>query len=99
MRNHGTFAPKAPRERIAIYVRTSPEHRLDNKYTSLAAQRDACAEYIAAGAADRWVLVERKEHPGHGGTDTERPMLQQLRADIAAGQVDVVLEVVAEVAR
>ncbi len=86
------FAPEQPKRRCAIYVRKSTSHGLDKEYTSLEAQREACEQYIAARAGDGWVLVDRVyEDGGYSGKNIDRPGFQRLLADIAAGEIDIVV--------
>jgi site-specific DNA recombinase len=59
---------------------------------SLDAQREAAEAYIQAQAHAGWVcLPARYDDGGFSGGNLERPALQRLLADIAAGQVDVVV--------
>src|SRR4051812_19613764 len=43
--------------RCAVYTRKSTEEGLDQAFSSLDAQRDACDAYIASQKAEGWMLV------------------------------------------
>jgi site-specific DNA recombinase len=78
--------------RCAIYTRKSSEEGLEQDFNSLHAQRDACAAYVLSQASEGWTLLPQAYDDGgiSGGT-LERPGLQQLLADIAAGEIDIVV--------
>ena len=78
--------------RCAIYTRKSSDEGLEQDFNSLHAQRDACAAYVLSQASEGWTLLPRHYDDGgiSGGT-LDRPDLQQLLADIAAGQIDIVV--------
>src|SRR3984893_17902497 len=67
----------AKKARCAIYTPQSSEEGLEKAFTSLNAQREACAAFIASQK--------------HEGCTMERPALKRLIADIEAGQIDVVV--------
>jgi DNA invertase Pin-like site-specific DNA recombinase len=78
--------------RCAIYTRKSSEEGLDQAFNSLDAQREACESYIASQRHEGWRLVPcRYDDGGLSGGTLERPALQQLLADIDAGQIDLVV--------
>jgi DNA invertase Pin-like site-specific DNA recombinase len=78
--------------RCAIYTRKSSEEGLDQDFNSLDAQHEACAAYIKSQASEGWKLVrERYDDGGISGGTLERPGLQRLLTDIAAGHIDVVV--------
>jgi site-specific DNA recombinase len=82
----------SPRLRCAIYTRKSSEEGLEQEFNSLHAQREACAAYVASQRHEGWsVLPQPYDDGGFSGGTTERPALQRLLADIAAGLVDVVV--------
>ncbi len=85
-------APAAPKAlRCAIYSRKSSEEGLEQAFNSLHAQREACEAYIKSQAHEGWKLLgEAYDDGGFSGGSMERPALQRLMADIAAGKVDVV---------
>jgi site-specific DNA recombinase len=78
--------------RCAIYTRKSSEEGLEQDFNSLHAQREACAAYVLSQASEGWILLPGVYDDGglSGGT-LERPALQCLLADIAAGKIDIVV--------
>jgi DNA invertase Pin-like site-specific DNA recombinase len=79
------------RLRCAVYTRKSTDEGLDQEYSS-DAQRDAGQAYILSQRAEGWVAVnDDYDDPAYSGGNMERPALQRLLADIAAGQVDIVV--------
>lgn len=78
--------------RCAIYTRKSSEEGLDQTFNSLDAQREACAAYIQSQRHEGWrLLPARYDDGGYSGGTLERPALQQLLAEIAAGSVDLIV--------
>jgi site-specific DNA recombinase len=78
--------------RCAIYTRKSTEEGLDQEFNSLDAQREAAQAYIASQQHEGWCgLPQRYDDGGCTGGNLERPALQRLLADVAAGQIDCVL--------
>jgi site-specific DNA recombinase len=78
--------------RCAIYTRKSTEEGLDQAFNSLDAQREAAEAFIASQGHAGWVcLPERYDDGGFTGGNMDRPGLQRLLADIAAGRVDCVV--------
>jgi DNA invertase Pin-like site-specific DNA recombinase len=78
--------------RCAIYTRKSTEHNLDLEFNSLDAQREACDAFILSQRHEGWhVLSAHYDDGGFSGGTIDRPALQRLLADIAAGKVDVVV--------
>src|SRR5256884_1452476 len=78
--------------RCAIYTRKSTEHNLDLAFTSLDAQREACAAYIQSQAQEGWRRVpEHYEDAGLSGASLQRPALQALLAEVRARRIDIVL--------
>jgi DNA invertase Pin-like site-specific DNA recombinase len=78
--------------RCAIYTRKSSEEGLDQDFNSLDAQHEACAAYIKSQASEGWKLVrDRYDDGGISGGTLERPGLQRLLADVAAGHIDIVV--------
>ncbi len=76
----------------SFYTRKSTEHGLDLAFTSLDAQREACEAYIKSQASQGWRLIPKPyDDAAFSGGNLERPALKELLADIAAGQVDVVV--------
>lgn len=84
--------PPAKTLRCAIYTRKSSEEGLEQDFNSLQAQREACEAYIASQKHEGWkVLPTAYDDGAYSGGTMERPALQQLLTDIAAGRVDVVV--------
>ena len=80
--------------RAAIYCRKSTDENLHSDFSSLDAQREACAAYIASLKSDGWVaLPEAYQDGAYSGGTTDRPALQRLLADIEQGNVDAVVVV------
>jgi DNA invertase Pin-like site-specific DNA recombinase len=78
--------------RCAIYTRKSSEEGLDQQFNSLQAQREACEAFINSQRHEGWVcLPKRYDDGGFSGATIDRPALQQLLAEIAAGRVDIVV--------
>jgi site-specific DNA recombinase len=78
--------------RCAIYTRKSCEEGLEQEFNSLDAQRDAGEAYIASQRHASWTLIaENYDDGGFSGGNMQRPALQRLLADIAAGKIDCVL--------
>lgn len=78
--------------RCAIYTRKSSEEGLDQSFNSLDAQFEACVAYIASQKHEGWKLAaERYDDGGISGGNLERPALQRLLADIAAGRINMIV--------
>jgi site-specific DNA recombinase len=94
MRQRHHLKPRAtlPLVRCAIYTRKSTEEGLQQEFNSLDAQREAAETYIKCQAHEGWsCLPDRYDGGGFTGGNMERPALQRLLADIAAGQIDMVV--------
>src|SRR5437016_10258891 len=80
------------RVRCAIYTCKSSEEGLDQEFNSLQAQREACEAFINSQRHEGWVCQRAAyDDGGFSGATMERPALQRLLADIAAGRVDTVV--------
>ncbi|TNE42013.1 MAG: recombinase family protein [Alphaproteobacteria bacterium] len=78
--------------RCAIYTRKSHEEGLEQEFNSLDAQREACEAYITSQRHEGWeILPGYYDDGGISGATMDRPALQRLLADIAAGRIDVVV--------
>jgi site-specific DNA recombinase len=65
---------------------------LEQKFNSLAAQREACKAYIRSQQHEGWVPARnRYDDGGFSGGNLERAALQRLLADIRAGRIDIVV--------
>ena len=86
-------SPTDPRKRrCAAYTRVSGEEGLQQAFSSLDAQREACEAYVASQRAEGWVLLaDRYDDGGYSGGTLERPALGRLLADIEAERIDVVV--------
>ena len=90
--NKGSAAPRRHSLRCAIYTRKSSEDGLEQEFNSLDAQREAGEAFVRSQVGEGWVLLpDRYDDGGFSGGNMERPALQRLMADIAAGKIDVVL--------
>ena len=80
------------RVRCAIYTRKSSEEGLQQEFNSLRAQREACEAFINSQRHEGWVCLRAAyDDGGFSGATLDRPALQRLLADIAAGRVDTVV--------
>lgn len=80
------------RYRCAIYTRKSHEEGLEQDFNSLDAQRESCEAYILSQAGLGWEVSNKVyEDGGISGGHLERKGLQELLADIRAGQIDVIV--------
>jgi DNA invertase Pin-like site-specific DNA recombinase len=78
--------------RCAIYTRKSSDEGLEQSFNSLDAQREACAAYILSQASEGWTaLPEIYDDGGLSGGTLQRPALQRLLAEVAAGRVDTIV--------
>lgn len=78
--------------RCAIYTRKSSDEGLEQDFSSLDAQREACAAYVTSQKHEGWVeLRERYDDGGFSGGNIDRPGLKQLLADIQAKRVEVIV--------
>jgi site-specific DNA recombinase len=78
--------------RCAIYTRKSSDEGLEQSFNSLDAQREACAAYILSQASEGWAEVSgHYDDGGLSGGTLERPALQRLLAEVAAGAIDIIV--------
>ena len=78
--------------RCAIYTRKSSDEGLDQAFSSLDAQHEACAAYIASQRHEGWKLIpDRFDDGGLSGGTLDRPALQRLLAEIDAGRIGMVV--------
>ncbi len=81
-----------PQIRCAIYTRKSTEEGLDQEFNSLDAQRESAEAYIASQKTEGWrCLPVRYDDGGYTGGNMERPAMQRLMDDVAAGKIDCVV--------
>ncbi|NLH80187.1 MAG: recombinase family protein [Phyllobacteriaceae bacterium] len=89
---NATSTAKAAVVRCAVYTRKSSEEGLEQSFNSLDAQREACEAYVASQKSEGWiVLPQMYDDGGISGGTMDRPTLQRLLADVAAGLVDTVV--------
>ena len=92
MRRSGGGPRGKERVRCAIYTRKSSEEGLEQEFNSLQAQREACEAFINSQRHEGWVCLPRAyDDGGVSGATMDRPALQRLLADIAAGRVDTIV--------
>src|SRR3981189_3902819 len=78
--------------RCAVYTRKSSEEGLEQAFTSLQAQREACEAFIRSQRHEGWsCLPQAYDDGGRSGGNMERPALQQLLTEIREGKGDVVV--------
>lgn len=76
----------------AIYSRKSTDEGLEQEFSSLNAQREACAAYIVSQRHEGWIaLPDIYDDGGYSGGNMERPGLKALLAQVAAKRVDVIV--------
>ena len=84
--------PVIARLRCAIYTRKSSDEGLEQSFNSLDAQREACEAYVMSQVGEGWsALSARYDDGGFSGGSMARPALKRLLADIARGQIDIVV--------
>ena len=93
MKSSDGYGPRRKeRVRCAIYTRKSSEEGLEQEFNSLQAQREACEAFINSQRHEGWVsLPKAYDDGGFSGATMDRPALQRLLADIAAGRVDTIV--------
>ena len=92
MKKPGTATRRTGTVRCAIYTRKSSEEGLEQEFNSLQAQREACEAFIDSQRHEGWICVRMGyDDGGFSGATMDRPALQQLLADIAAGRIDTVV--------
>src|SRR5213083_2721473 len=84
---------RAPaRLRCGIYTRKSSEEGLEQSFNSLQAQREACEAFIASQRHEGWYTIQTPyDDGGFSGGTLDRPALQRLLDDSAAGLIDTVV--------
>ena len=92
MKKPGTAVRRSGTVRCAIYTRKSSEEGLEQEFNSLQAQREACEAFIDSQRHEGWICLRAGyDDGGFSGATMDRPALQRLLADIAAGRVDTVV--------
>jgi site-specific DNA recombinase len=78
--------------RCAIYTRKSTDEGLDREFNSLDAQRESAEAYIASQQHEGWTcLPDRYDDGGYTGGNMDRPALQRLLEETAAGKIDCIV--------
>ena len=79
--------------RCAVYTRVSTDHRLEQDFNSLDAQREAAEAYVRSQAGEGWKLVKNGvfSDGGFSGGSMERPALQRLLDLIRSRSIDVIV--------
>lgn len=79
--------------RCAVYTRVSTDHRLEQDFNSLDAQREAAEAYVRSQAGEGWKLVRNGvfSDGGFSGGSMERPALRRLLDLIRLRGVDVIV--------
>ena len=91
-RSASSGAQRNAKVRCAIYTRKSSEEGLDQEFNSLQAQREACEAFINSQRHEGWVCLRAAyDDGGFSGATMNRPALQRLLGDIAAGRVDTIV--------
>ena len=73
--------------RCAIYTRKSSDEGLEQEFSSLDAQREACQAYIVSQRHAGWsALADMYDDGGLSGGTMERPALKRLLEDITAAR-------------
>jgi DNA invertase Pin-like site-specific DNA recombinase len=86
------MSPPSCKVRCAIYCRKSTEEGLDQAFSSMDAQHEACLAYIQSQRQEGWVaLDDRYDDGGFSGGTLDRPALRRLLRDIEVGKVDTVV--------
>ncbi|HVI27858.1 recombinase family protein [Hansschlegelia sp.] len=79
--------------RCAVYTRVSTDHRLEQDFNSLDAQREAAEAYVRSQAGEGWKLIRNGvfSDGGFSGGSMERPALQRLLDLVRSRSVDVIV--------
>lgn len=78
--------------RCAIYTRKSNEEGLDKTFNTLQAQREAGENFVKSQVHQGWELVDKHyDDGGFSGGNMNRPVLQDLMADIKDGKVGMIV--------
>src|SRR5688572_1066986 len=76
----------------AIYTRKSTKDGLEQEFSSLDAQYEACRAYILSQRHEGWSLLsERYDDGGFSGGNLQRPGLNKLLEQVAARKVDIIV--------
>ncbi len=78
-------------KRAYIYARVSTAEQNKGDITSIENQIETCKHFIAIKQAEGWQHVKTITDPGFSGKDLDRPGIKELMAEVAQGNVDVVV--------
>ena len=91
-RNGRALAVATAPVRCAVYTRKSTDEGLDKDFNTLDAQRELAEAYITSQRHEGWTAVpDRYDDGGYTGANTNRPALNRLLSDVAAGKIDCVV--------
>jgi DNA invertase Pin-like site-specific DNA recombinase len=76
---------------VAIYTRVSTLHQVGGRFDSCESQAAICREYIRKHAHEGWYEVACHTDAAYSGGSMNRPGIQALKRQLAAGEVKVVL--------
>ncbi|MFH1844883.1 MAG: recombinase family protein, partial [bacterium] len=78
--------------RGAVYTRVSTPDQAEGEFSSIDHQREAGESFIAGQASNGWVVsTTQYDDAGFSGSNTDRPALDRLLQDVAAGLVDAIV--------
>ena len=78
--------------KCAVYTRKSTDEGLEKEFNTLEAQREAGENYVKSQKHQGWVLIkEHYDDGGFSGGNMNRPSLQRLLKDVAAGKVNMIV--------
>ncbi len=78
--------------RCAIYTRKSTSQGLEEDFTTLDAQREACEAYITSQKHEGWqAIATRYDDGGFTGAHLDRPAMHDLLRDVEAGVIDCIV--------
>lgn len=87
-----TTQPSQPIVRCAVYARVSVADTQSGEFSSLAAQVEACEQYVASRAGMGWVLAgPAYTDDGESARDLQRPGLRALMELVQQGEVEVIV--------
>lgn len=76
----------------AIYTRKSSEEGLEQSFNSLDAQREASEAFVLSQKSQGWKVSKTAyDDGGYSGGNLQRPALQRLLADVAAGRIQIIV--------
>ncbi len=76
---------------VAIYTRVSTTSQVGGRFDSCESQAAICRDYLARHAGEGWVEVASYTDAAYSGGTMDRPGINRLKQQIAAGEVKVVL--------